>query len=132
MPLELCNAYHPNIIMILISNKNFRGKYITPSTCRIKSLLPAFGALNERDDEDDEQEAKNEEREEVALDKKNLPLHSSRYLFPFTFESLSTSFLSSKYNSMRGKRLLWDGNYAILPSNSPHFLHIILICFSCI
>ena len=46
--------------MILISIKNFRGKYITPSTCRIKSLLPAFGALNERDDEDEEQEAKNE------------------------------------------------------------------------
>ena len=39
-------------------------------TCRIKSLLPAFGALNERDDEDEEEEAKNEEREEVALDKK--------------------------------------------------------------
>ena len=40
------------------------------STCRIKSLLPAFGALNERDDEDEEEESKNEEREEVALDKK--------------------------------------------------------------
>ena len=40
------------------------------STCRIKSLLPAFGALNERDDEDEELESKDEEREEVALDKK--------------------------------------------------------------
>ena len=35
---------------------------------RIKSLLPAFGALNERDDdEEDEQEAKEEEEEVVLL-----------------------------------------------------------------
>ena len=26
MPLELCNAYHPNIIMIKIPNKNVRGE----------------------------------------------------------------------------------------------------------
>ena len=31
---------------------------------RIKSLLPAFGALNEREDEEDEQEAQEEEEEE--------------------------------------------------------------------
>ena len=54
----------------LNSKKNVRGEHITQSTCRIKSLLPAFGALKERDDEDEEQEAKIEEREEVALDKK--------------------------------------------------------------
>ena len=35
---------------------------------RIKSLLPAFGALNEREDEEDEQEVQEEaEEEEVAL-----------------------------------------------------------------
>ena len=37
---------------------------------RIKSLLPAFGALNEREDEEDEQEAheqEEEEEEEVVL-----------------------------------------------------------------
>ena len=51
------------------TNKNVRGN-TKQSTCRIKSLLPAFGALNERDDEDEELESKDEEREEVALDKK--------------------------------------------------------------
>ena len=35
---------------------------------RIKSLLPAFGALNERDDEEeDEQEAKEDEEEVVLI-----------------------------------------------------------------
>ena len=57
----------PISIMIKILNKNHRGISLQ-STRRIKSLLPAFGALNERDDEDEEEEAKNEEREEVALD----------------------------------------------------------------
>ena len=56
-------------------------------TCRIKSLLPAFGALNERDDEDDEQEAKNEEKEEVALNKK-LYLSAIAFFLVNTFFSL--------------------------------------------
>ena len=30
--------------------------------------MPVFGALNERDDEDEEEDAKNEEREEVPID----------------------------------------------------------------
>ena len=53
--------------MIKILNQNHRGISLQ-STRRIKSLLPAFGALNERDDEDEEEESKNEEREEVPID----------------------------------------------------------------